>query len=206
MTLFSWRSVALRFPVTQSCNQEWEMQLLIVSPVHDEAVGDDHFVQIVFIMPGDAKEVQSVSLLVIGNLEREGAVSSALRGKRSSMETQKMMWACQPPVYQHTKLQRHQNPSRRYRAPRAHGSRLSPPHPDKWTSYHSKSVPHLQIWSHGFFVFFSPAVLVSPSVTEGPPGSHAPELRAARFDYCGRHELLCCGGPAPSWRRCSVEV
>lgn len=38
-------------------------------PVHDESMGDDHFVQIVLVMPGHTEEVQIVALLVVGDLE-----------------------------------------------------------------------------------------------------------------------------------------
>lgn len=34
-------------------------------PVHDEAVGDDHFLQVVLIMSGDAEKIQIVALLII---------------------------------------------------------------------------------------------------------------------------------------------
>lgn len=38
-------------------------------PVHDESVGDDHFVQIVFVMSGDTEKTQIVAFLVIGDLK-----------------------------------------------------------------------------------------------------------------------------------------
>lgn len=55
--------------------------LLIGSPVHDESMRDDHLVQIVLIMSGDAEKVQIVAFLIVSDLEEEEgeAISSTLR-------------------------------------------------------------------------------------------------------------------------------
>lgn len=55
----------------QESNLQCLVLLLTVSPVHDESMGDDHLVQIVFIMSGDAEEVQLMALLIISDLEHK---------------------------------------------------------------------------------------------------------------------------------------
>lgn len=56
--------------------------LLTGSPVHDESMGDDHLLQVVLVVSGDAEEVQLVALLIIGDLEtrREPRLQLALTG------------------------------------------------------------------------------------------------------------------------------
>lgn len=63
----------LTFRPRTSCEKNPAVFSVCASPVHDEAVGDDHFVQIVLVMSGDTEEVQIVSLLIIRDLGEEQA-------------------------------------------------------------------------------------------------------------------------------------
>lgn len=134
----------------------WLVVLLLTgSPVHDESMGDDHLLQVVLVVSGDAEEVQLVALLIIGDLEtrREPRLQLALTGLIT------VRWntgASQPPVYP---------PARTWHALKTligvkQASRTrAQPHPDKCTSYQwtpnkhtaagaTPHSPHLQIRSH----------------------------------------------------------
>ncbi len=71
--------------VERVCQMKYEsdfqclvQQLWTGLPVHDEAVGDDHLVQVVLIMSGDTEKVQIVAFLIISDLEQEEAISKRL--------------------------------------------------------------------------------------------------------------------------------
>ena len=113
--------------------------VLTDSPVHDESMGDDHLLQVVLVVSGDAEEVQLVALLIIGDLEtrREPRLQLALTGLITVSETLEPLNHLFTPTPNHPEpprphLTRTQSTDRGkngpYRTP-------AQPHPDKCTSY-----------------------------------------------------------------------
>lgn len=72
------------------------------SPVHDEAMRDDHFVQIVLIMSGNTEEIQIVSLLIIRDLGQGGGEwSSSMISQNRTKDAFLKVPPPEPPVCLH---------------------------------------------------------------------------------------------------------